>query len=68
MIDGFGALKEADQAREDDKKLNCYICALGKSDVHFYLFRCKKLELLSKNIHKKNIFCGIICFINMFYS
>lgn len=33
MIDGFGALKEADQAREDDKKLNCYICALGKSDM-----------------------------------
>lgn len=63
MIDGFGALKEADQAREDDKKLNCYICSLGKSDVFFDVFRWRSWEPHLRST-RRNISYGIICFIN----
>lgn len=50
MIDGFGGLKEADGAREEDKKNKCYICSMEKPDVKHILFRLKKLEPHSKNI------------------
>lgn len=33
MIDGFGALKEEDATRNDDKKSRCYICAMEKPEV-----------------------------------
>lgn len=33
IIDAFAELKEQDQERDDDKKDNCYVCAMTKSDV-----------------------------------
>ena len=36
IIDSFMGLKESDNARDLDKKNNCYICAMSKPDVIFY--------------------------------
>ncbi len=33
IIDSFMGLKEEDSVRDEDKKTNCYICAMKKPDV-----------------------------------
>lgn len=52
MIDAFSELKENDDNRDEDKKGFCYICSMSQSNVHFFIFRSKKLELILMPISK----------------
>ena len=36
MIDGFASLRESDDARDEDKKGQCYICSMTKANVQYY--------------------------------
>lgn len=61
MIDAFSELKEQDETRNDDKENICYICGMTKPDVHFCLFRWKKVAQVSRSTRPRNISCGTIC-------
>lgn len=37
MIDGFASLRESDDARDEDKKGQCYICSKTKANVMIIL-------------------------------